>query len=304
MAGITFSNQYSVAGLDVDKISKVKEAINNYIKVLNKYADNLDTTKNTEWNALVSNAIKGSGAEQSAKSYITTICTQCKDQIKLFQSFVTALDNLQNNYKKQDTGCTTTIGFSSQSFGEIGKINVCYKPVIYLYPTDVTKLEIKVGNEKDLLSTYPKYNEGWKITAHPNGDLFDNDGNYYYSLFWDAIDTSGIDLSEGFVVEGKDVTKFLNEKLEYIGFNGKEINEFIIYWLPILEKNKYNYIRFRQTEEVNEYMPLIFNKQPDTIIRVIMDFKALDEKIEVKKQELHHFERKGFTCVEWGGRNI
>ena len=102
MAGITFSNQYSVAGLDVDKISKVKEAINNYIKVLNKYADNLDTTKNTEWNALVKNAIRGGSSEQSAKTYITSICTQCRNQIKVFESFVTALDKLQASYKNQD----------------------------------------------------------------------------------------------------------------------------------------------------------------------------------------------------------
>ena len=101
-SGIRFSNQYSVAGLDIDKIPKLKDAINNYIKVLNKYADNLDTTKNTEWNALVKNAIRGGSSEQSAKTYITSICTQCRNQIKVFESFVTALDKLQASYKNQD----------------------------------------------------------------------------------------------------------------------------------------------------------------------------------------------------------
>ena len=51
-------------------------------------------------------------------------------------------------------------------------------------------------------------------------------------------------------------------------------------------------------------MPLEFNKQPDTLIRVAVDFKALDEMVEVKEQQLISTERKGFTVVEWGGRNI
>ena len=178
------------------------------------------------------------------------------------------------------------------------------KPNIYLYPEEETKLEVTVGRPEELLSTYPKYNNGWKVTAHPNGDLYDENGNYYYSLFWDGTDTTGIDLSEGFVVEGEKAGEFLREKLEYIGLNGKETNEFIIYWLPVLENNKYNYIRFRQTEEVNEYMPLNISKKPDTLIRVIMDFKGLDEKIEVRPQELTSTERKGFVVVEWGGRDL
>ena len=71
-----------------------------------------------------------------------------------------------------------------------------------------------------------------------------------------------------------------------------------------MEENKYNYIRFRQTEEVNNFMPLEVSEKPDTLIRVIMDFKGLDEKIEVREQQLTKTERKGFVVVEWGGRKI
>ena len=74
--------------------------------------------------------------------------------------------------------------------------------------------------------------------------------------------------------------------------------------MPKLETNKFNLIRFRQTEEVNEYMPLNISKTPDTLIRVLMDFKGLDEKIEVRPQELTSTERKGFVVVEWGGRTL
>ena len=297
MASIKFANTYSTAGLDVDKLPKLQEAIKAYTTKLNKLADQLDTAKNTEWNAVVRNAIKGANAEASAKSYITSICTECRNQIKLLTSFSTALSKLESSYKKHDSSCTTIVFEGPYQI-------VKDKPIIYLYPEEETKLEITVGKPEELLSTYPKYNNGWKVTAHPNGDLYDENGNYYYSLFWDGTDTTGIDLSEGFVVEGEKAGEFLREKLEYIGLNGKETNEFIIYWLPVLENNKYNYIRFRQTEEVNEYMPLNISKKPDTLIRVIMDFKGLDEKIEVRPQELTSTERKGFVVVEWGGRDF
>lgn len=299
MASIKFANTYDTAGLDVNKIPKVKDAIKAYTARLNKLADELDTGKNSEWNAVIKNAIKGTNSEAGAKSYISSICTECRNQIATLNSLVNALDKLEEKYKTNDKSCID-IGFDSAEAGGI----VVFKPVIYLYPEETTEVSVKLGNPDLLLSTYPKYNDGWNVTAHPNGDLYDKEGNYYYTLFWDATDTQGIDLSEGFVVKGEDTATFLREKLMHMGLNAKETNEFIIYWLEKMENNKYNYIRFRQTEEVNEYMPMILDKQPDTLLRVIMDFKALDEEMEVRPQELKSVERKGFVVVEWGGRQL
>ena len=33
-------------------------------------------------------------------------------------------------------------------------------------------------------------------------------------------------------------------------------------------------------------MPLYFNEEPDTLIRIIMDFKGIDKKIKVKEQKI------------------
>ena len=49
-----------------------------------------------------------------------------------------------------------------------------------------------------------------------------------------------------------DVIKFLEEKLGILGLTEREAEEFIVYWLPLMEKNKYNYIRFETLEEINE----------------------------------------------------
>lgn len=183
--------------------------------------------------------------------------------------------------------------------------NVEYKPVIYLYPTTNTKVNVKLGKEENLTVTYPKYINGWNVYANVDGNLTDENGRNYYALYWEG-NTYNIDNSirEGFVVKGEDSATFLEEKLEKLGLNERESNEFIMYWLPKLQNNKYNYIRFASFDEIEESMPLEVTPTPDNIIRVLMLYKELDEKIEVKEQVINTPNRDGFTVVEWGGSII
>ncbi len=180
-----------------------------------------------------------------------------------------------------------------------------WKPIIYIYPKEEMDLSIKFKYDNNLTSTYPKYDNNWNIHVDTSGTIYDYKTNRnYYALYWEGIDNTKEDFSEGFLVKGEDTTKFLEEKLEILGLNAREINEFIVFWLPKMEKNKYNLIRFRTTEEVNEYMPLEISEEPDTLIRVIMDYKALDKKVSVEEQKLEKVERHGYTIVEWGGREL
>ena len=193
-------------------------------------------------------------------------------------------------------------------YKQINKIDcpqdVAYKPIIYLYPKKDTNVEVKLGNSDSLITTYPKYKNGWKVLAKSNGDLYDENGRYYYGLYWEGNNHKTEIKEDGFIVEGKDVEKFLEEKLKVLGLTEREADEFIIYWLPKLEENKYNYIRFETIEEINSYMPLEINPNSDTIIRILMDYKVLEKPISIKEQKLTTPKRKGFTVVEWGGSLI
>lgn len=179
------------------------------------------------------------------------------------------------------------------------------KPIIYLYPEQTTELTVKLGKPEKITSSYPKYTNGWEVIANPDGTLIDTaTGRELYSLYWEGINTGSKMKEEGFVIKGEEVANFLEEKLKILGLTDKEAEEFIIYWLPKMENNKYNYIRFASMDEINEGMPLEISQEPDTLIRILMEYKALDEYVEIKEQELTTPTRTGFVVVEWGGTEL
>lgn len=70
-----------------------------------------------------------------------------------------------------------------------------------------------------------------------------------------------------------------------------------------MKDNPYNLIHFAQ-EEYTKTAPLNITPKEDSLLRVFMVFKALQEPIKVKSQTFSPFERKGFTVVERGGTEI
>ena len=176
------------------------------------------------------------------------------------------------------------------------------KPILYLYPETETEVTVNFEHPENLTTTYPKYNNGWKVIAQPNGDLRDSEGKYYYGLYWDEW-VANRSYSEGFYVEKDNAIAFLEEKLSTIGLNDRERNEFITYWLPILEQNGKSFVYFELTEERQQGNAMTISPAPDSLLRVNMHIWKVDENPNLPEQYLPSFERKGFTAVEWAGTN-
>lgn len=181
--------------------------------------------------------------------------------------------------------------------------NAAYKPVIYLYPEQETDVSVKLDLTGKLTCTYPEYKDGWKVTAAPDGTLTDAKGQIYNYLYWEGETYTNYDLSKGFCVKGKDTAKFLEDALENLGLNRKEANEFIVYWLPLMQDNPYNIISF-QTDSYTDAAKLNITPSPDTLIRVFMTWQSTDKYLDLPEQQLSAPERNGFTVVEWGGTEI
>ena len=179
----------------------------------------------------------------------------------------------------------------------------CYKPVIYLYPEKVQEVAVSLQLNGGLTCTYPAYGDGWKVTAAPDGTLQDANGQIYNYLYWEGEIEADYDFSKGFCVKGEETAAFLEETLEKLGLSRREANEFIVYWLPLMEQNPYNIISF-QGAAYADAARLTVDPAPDTLIRIFMTWKASDAPVDLPAQELIAPERKGFTVVEWGGAEI
>ena len=181
--------------------------------------------------------------------------------------------------------------------------NTSAKPVIYLYPETETEVTVKLDFDGTITSAYPAYEDGWTVTARPDGTLTDDQGRQYYCLFWEGVSRTEYDFSTGFCVPGKDTAEFLEQALSQLGLTDREADEFIIYWLPRMEGNAYNLISF-QTDAYTDSAALAIDPEPDTLIRVFMAWKGLEKTVDVPEQPLNAVERNGFAVMEWGGAEI
>ena len=179
-----------------------------------------------------------------------------------------------------------------------------YKPVIYLYPEEDTEVSVKLGFKGELTLTIPEYKDGWNVLAQTDGTLINmDDGKEYPYLFWEGNAEFLPDMTKGFVVKGNDTSDFLEDILTKMGFLTHEIADFMEYWLPFMQKNPYNLITF-QEENYADIAPLTITPAPDSILRVFMVYKPLEEPIMIEAPEIIPFERSGFTVIEWGGAQV
>lgn len=181
--------------------------------------------------------------------------------------------------------------------------DVAYKPVIYLYPKEKTDVSVNLDYSGQITVTYPEYNDGWKVTALPDGTLYDENGNEYSYLFWEGESNTKYDFSKGFCVKGEDTAEFLRYALSELGLTPREYNEFIVFWLPKMQNNKYNIISF-QSDCYTDSAILSVSPEPDTVIRVFMAYYSSEKPVEIKEQELSVPPRNGFTVIEWGGTKV
>ena len=185
-----------------------------------------------------------------------------------------------------------------------------HAPVIYLYSDDSTPINVRIDLEGEFTYTYPVYreDEGWTVTASPEGILTDSEGRTYDFLFWEGDVYMDPDLSRGFCVAGEDTESFLTDVAYELGLNDTEAEFFVSYWTPRMERNAYNVITF-QTTAFDEAARLEITPEPDVLLRVNMLWYPSDEYVTIEEQDLAELGiplsgRHGFTAVEWGGEML
>jgi len=173
------------------------------------------------------------------------------------------------------------------------------KPAVYLYPAENMNVSVKVEVNGKLTLTEPPYENGWNVSATPEG-LIDNKYDY---LFYEA-NLNKIELpEEGWIVEFKNLEKWLDEYLPQLGLNTKEKDQFKEYWLKNLRKSKYYEIKLLDKKFLEDNMKLIISPEPQSVLRLNFYFKPVSEDRKITHPVITKFDRDGFTVVEWGGIN-
>lgn len=175
---------------------------------------------------------------------------------------------------------------------------VVKKPAIYLYPEKPTGVKVNLNIKGTITDSIPEYKTGWEVRVTPDGKI---DGKYDYLFYEAQLEETVKLLDEGWIVPYCNLENWFDEYLPQMGLNKKEIKDFKDYWLKALSPARYYIIKMVDREFLDKHLKLSITPEPQTLIRVILCFEAVDEYRDIKPPKLQPIERKGFTAVEWGG---
>lgn len=178
----------------------------------------------------------------------------------------------------------------------------CGKPVIYLYPEVETQIDVTLELEGGFSYTEPVYENGWSVIASPDGTLVNiKDGQTYPYLFWEGKGGLYQAPENYWVIAQADVERFLVKTLGKMGLNRQETADFMEFWYPRMQDASYYKIGFHGTDVMNALAPMTLSQQPDSLLRILMDFQELDAPAPSNPGLIIPFNRTGFSVVEWGG---
>jgi hypothetical protein len=176
-----------------------------------------------------------------------------------------------------------------------------FKPNIYIYPTEnstlIVSLKFPLGGK--IITSVPDYKSGWLVTVDTNGII----NNKYEYLFYESDQPDVWQLNKGWIIKKTELEQFFSENLSKYGFKGREIKDFLDYWIPRLKDFEFYEIYPQESSIIETVIKLEISKTPDNILRLFYLIKGTDnntnDKIIIPKNNTQ-FKRTGLSVAEWG----
>jgi len=178
---------------------------------------------------------------------------------------------------------------------------VVYKPNIYLYPTEKSKIRVNLNFPLGgkIIKSIPVYGNGWLIDVDTSG-LINN--NYEY-LFYESVQPDIWQLNEGWTIKRSELKGFFTDNMLKHGFYGREIKDFLDYWIPRLIDFQYYEIYPQESDIIEKAIKLKVSKTPDSVLRLFYLIRGVnsDSNNNINlPSENPLFKRSGFCVTEWG----
>ena len=157
------------------------------------------------------------------------------------------------------------------------------------------ELDLPLGGS--IVKSIPEYQNGWKVEVDPGGKI---NGEFDY-LFYESSNPDKFQYSHGWIIGSNRLQIFFQKNLSDAGFNRKEINDFIEYWIPKLTDYRYYIIYPQHIRIIEQMIKLKVTSKPESILRYYYVIKGSNNKdVQINIPEISKFIRKGFTVTEWG----
>lgn len=190
---------------------------------------------------------------------------------------------------------TNTHGVNYQDLSFIEDIQVD-APNIYLYPETQTDISVTLGfpSGGGVILSDPPYNSGWNVDVTPEGII---DGEYNY-LFYEAKVQMPLQQMYGWSLDGSNLEFELRQLLQTLNFQGREIDDFVDFWLPKISGSPWYAIYPQDAEQMST---LTISPPPESIMRALFTIRPMNHQVNlITPPENTQFQRDGFTVVEWG----
>lgn len=177
---------------------------------------------------------------------------------------------------------------------------ILYKPNIYIYPEEETFLNVTLEFPEGgkVIASIPEYGNGWDFTVNTDG-IIDNE---YEFLFYESIQPNVWQLEKGWCISIDSLSEFFTTNLTEYGFEGREIDDFIEYWIPRFQTSGF-YIIYPQIKTIiDSVVELHISQEPDNVLRLfyLVENTETDKSAHLIVPEIEEFSRTGFFITEWG----
>jgi len=169
-------------------------------------------------------------------------------------------------------------------------------PYLYLYPEVDMDVQVELGflTGGFVTESEPPYEDGWNLLVTSSGMI---NSNHEY-LFYEALVSSPLNHETGWLLSGLDLEGEFRSLLKQLGHLGREIDDFVDFWVPVLEGSPWYAV---YPQDAGAMISLNITPEPDSVLRTLLLIRALDKPLSISAPlATKPFIRQGFTVVEWG----